>query len=389
MKNKICFIVQRYGIEVNGGAELHCRKLAEHMLSYYKDIHVLTTKAIDYMTWTNTYECDYEMINGIHVHRFPVKNPRNQNEFNAVDAVFLSGKLSEDREQEWIEKQGPMVPELIRYLAKNKDQFDAFIFFTYLYYPTVLGVAEVKEKAIVIPTAHNEPFLDMKIFKKVFLAPRFLFFNTEEERIMIHKKFHNEDIPNDIGGTGVDIPNGISAERFLTKYKLKDFIIYVGRIDKAKKCDLLFKYFKEYKKRNRNNVKLVLVGKPVMPIPRDKNIISLGFISEIDKFEGIAAAKLLVLPSKYESLSMAVLEAMSLSTPVIVNGDCDVLKGHCLKSNGALYYNNYFEFEGTVNYFLNNPQIVEMMCQNAKDYVENNYSWKIIERKLSNMIEQI
>ena len=164
---------------------------------------------------------------------------------------------------------------------------------------------------------------------------------------------------------------------------------YVGRIDKAKKCDLLFKYFKEYKKRNRNNVKLVLVGKPVMPIPRDKNIISLGFISEIDKFEGIAAAKLLVLPSKYESLSMAVLEAMSLSTPVIVNGDCDVLKGHCLKSNGALYYNNYFEFEGTVNYFLNNPQIAEMMCQNAKDYVENNYSWKIIERKLSNMIEQI
>ena len=86
---------------------------------------------------------------------------------------------------------------------------------------------------------------------------------------------------------------------------------------------------------------------------------------------------------------MSVLEAMFMSNPVRVNGDCDVLKGHCLKSNGALYYNNYFEFEGTVNYFLNNPQIVEMMCQNAKDYVENNYSWKIIERKLSNMIEQI
>lgn len=44
---------------------------------------------------------------------------------------------------------------------------------------------------------------------------------------------------------------------------------------------------------------------------------------------------MLILPSEFESLSMVVLEAMYLKTPVIVNGKCPVLRGHCTKSNGA------------------------------------------------------
>ena len=51
-KVRICFVVQRYGLEVNGGAELHCRQLAEHMRSEGREIHVATTKAVDYSTST-------------------------------------------------------------------------------------------------------------------------------------------------------------------------------------------------------------------------------------------------------------------------------------------------------------------------------------------------
>ena len=45
-EGKICFVIQRYGLEVNGGAELHCRQLAEQMLSYYSRVEVITTKAL-------------------------------------------------------------------------------------------------------------------------------------------------------------------------------------------------------------------------------------------------------------------------------------------------------------------------------------------------------
>lgn len=389
MKEKICFVVQRYGLEVNGGAELHCRQLAEHMLEKYKEVHVLTSKAIDYMSWKNEYIADEEKINGVAVHRFPVSHERNMNEFNSINARFFEGKLRAEEEREWLEKQGPAMPKLLEYLKDNKEEYDAFVFFTYLYYPTALGVEIVKDKAIVIPTAHDEPFLKMEIFNKVFLTPKAFFYNTQEERSMIHEKYHNEYIPSELGGVGVEVPQNVDGERFKKKYGLSNFMVYVGRIDEGKNCKQLFNYFLEYKKRNSNDMKLVLMGKPVIRIPRSQDIVSLGFVDDQDKFDGIAGAQMLVLPSKFESLSMVVLEAMSVGTPVIVNGECPVLKGHCIKSNGAFYYKNYFEFEGEVNYLLEKPEVADIMKANARKYVNNYYQWNVITQRLSELIESI
>lgn len=386
---KICFIVQRYGLEVNGGAELHCRQLAEHMLTYYDHIDVLTSKAIDYMTWKDEYKKEEEIINGVHVKRFSVTHKRNADEFNSINQLVYDGCLPQEREEEWVDKQGPALPSLCKYLREHKEEYKAFIFFTYLYYPTVMGIKEVADKAIVIPTAHDEPFLKMQIFKNVFNLPKAFLYNTEEERQLVNRKFHNENIPSKLGGVGVELPADINADRFKHKYKLDKFIVYVGRIDEGKNCNQLFDYFQEYKKRNDQDIKLVLMGKPVIPIPKNNDIISLGFVDDQDKFDGIAAAEVLVLPSRFESLSMVVLEAMSVDTLVLVNGECEVLKGHCTKSNGALYYKNYFEFEGTLNYLLTHPVETNVMKQNAKAYVHDNYRWDVITKRLEELIQLI
>ena len=389
MKHKICFIVQRYGKEVNGGAELQCREMAQRMCARYQEVHVLTTKAIDYMTWKDAYQADEEVLNGVRVHRFSVAHPRNQDEFNAINAKFLSSGISEAEEYDWMEKQGPAVPDLIARLKKEKDFFDAFIFFTYLYYPTAMGIREVLEKAILVPEAHEEPFLKMKLFEHVFRAPRFFFFNTPEEQQLVCRRFPGLPVSCEIGGFGIEPPDATDEDGFKKKYGLDEFLLYVGRVDEGKNCHILFQYFKEYKKRNKNKLKLVLVGKPVIPVPKDPDIVSLGFVEEQEKYNGIAAAQMLVLPSAFESLSIVVLEAMSLSVPVVVNGACSVLKGHCEKSNGALYYEDYFEFEGAVNYIRSHPETVSEMCANAKKYVEANYSWERIENKLSSLIERL
>jgi ribonuclease HIII len=48
----LAFVVQRYGLEIPGGAEQHCREVVEH-LSREHEVEVLTTCAQDYMTWEN------------------------------------------------------------------------------------------------------------------------------------------------------------------------------------------------------------------------------------------------------------------------------------------------------------------------------------------------
>lgn len=388
---KVAFVNQRYGLEVNGGSEYYTRLMAERLADKF-EVEVLTTKALDYVTWKNHYENDTEVINNVLVRRFKTDKQRDK-DFNDFNNRYLSmlqkGRGDISKEKEWFDKQGPVSSEFLEYIRKHKDEYDVFIFVTYLYYLTVEGLPEVKEKSILIPTAHEEPYIHFDYFKEFFRMPAGFVFLTDEEKELVHRLFSNENIKHDVMGTGVDIPAKTDPKDFCRRHNTDNYIIYVGRIDEGKNCPQLFDYFREYKKRNQNDLKLILMGKPVCSIPDDKNIISLGFVSEEEKFEGISGAQMLVLPSQYESLSISVLEAMSLNVPVLVNGKCDVLKGHCLKSNGGLYYKNYFEFEGCLNFMLKERRKMDIMRENAGRYINENYRWDDIINRFEKFVDSI
>ena len=389
MKKKIAIINQRYGLEVNGGSELYSRQIAERLIARY-DVEVLTSCAVEYVKWSNYYKEGVETINGVTVRRFKTVHERIPKIFTALDSYMLSNPDADvETSDKWIENMGPYCPELVEYVDEHQDEYEAIIVVTYLYYTAVKSIVRIKDKAIFIPTAHQEPFIHFDMYKKVFGAADAFVFLTDEEKDLVHAIFHNEDVPYEVMGVGVDVPAQVDSGRFKKKYNLDEYIIYVGRIDEGKDCPRLFKYFLEYKKRNKNNLKLVLMGKAVCDIPKSPDIISLGFVSDEDKFDGIKGAKALILPSKFESLSISVLEAMTLSIPVIVNGICDVLKGHCVKSNGGLYYKNYFEFEGCVNYMLEHPEEYKMLCANARKYVEDYFQWDDIMKKFDRIIERV
>ncbi|WP_418482743.1 glycosyltransferase family 4 protein [Frisingicoccus sp.] len=388
MKKKICCVVQRYGIEVNGGAELHCRQISERLVPYY-DVDVLTTKAIDYMTWKDEYDKSEEFLNGVHVRRFSVEQERDIQQFNQINDRFMRGDMEASEEKNWMDAQGPMVPKLIDYIRKHKNDYDVFLFFTYLYYQTANGIPIVKEKAILVPDAHDEPFLRMQIFNKVFKEPKAIFFNTDDERVLVRRKYQNWKVRCRIGGAGVDLPEDISAKRFKEKYHLDEYIIYVGRIDAGKNCDQLFQDFIAYKNKYPGNLKLVLMGKNVISVPEHPDIVALGFVDEQDKFDGISGARFLVLPSKFESLSIVVLEAFSLKIPVLVNSACEVLKSHCIKSQGGLYYENTEEFCEAIHYMINNEGLCRKMGEYGKIYVNRYYQWDVVIRKLRYLIEYV
>lgn len=372
---------------MNGGAELHCRQLAERLKDEY-GVSVLTTCAIDYVTWKNEYKEGIEYINGVKVIRKKVDFERNQKEFNKISAKLNNEKDNINLGIEWQKSQGPHSSELIKYLKAHKDDYNVIIFLTYLYYTTYFGLQVAPEKSILIPTAHDEPPIYYSIFNETFNLPRAILYSTTTERDFVNKRFKNNYIKSDIVGLGVDINENTQDIDLEKTFGIKDdFVIYVGRIDESKGCKEMFEYFLEYKKNYKNNLKLVLAGKNVMNIPKHKDILVLGFVSEDEKINLIKQAKLLVLPSKFESLSLSTLESMYLGTPVLLNGECKVLKEHAILSNGGLYYENKWEFIEALNYLIEDPKTSEKMGENGRKYVNKNYKWDVVMKKLKEAIE--
>lgn len=391
MKEKIVFVVQRYGLEVNGGAELYCRQVAEKLSQYY-DVDVLTTCALDYMTWKNYYKEGTETINGVNVIRFKVDKQRNVDKFNKLSQHILNNpsKNSYDENIQWMNEQGPICNELLEYLERNKSKYKSILFMTYLYWTTFFGMKVCPEKSILIPTAHDEPPIYLDIFKENFCSAKSIAYNTIDEKLFVNKMFKNESIDSDIFGIGVDIPNDMKYIDIKKKYKIDgEFLLYVGRIDESKGCAELFDYFKRYIKETKRDIKLVLIGKSVMDIPKNENIIPLGFVSDEDKFNAIQQSKLVVISSKFESLSMILLESLKLNKPVIVNGNCSVLKTHCIRSNAGLYYENYNEFKEVLEFMISHDREYNLISKNGNKYVECNYNWNIVIKKYVNMIDKI
>ncbi len=387
-RHRVAFVVQRYGLEVSGGAELHARLVAERMKKYW-EIEVLTSCALDYITWRNHYKEGLEEINGIRVRRFPVKKERDIERFGKIqDKIFGKEHRIED-ELEWVKENGPYYPQLIDWIGKNEQEFDFFVFFSYRYFHSYFGISRVPEKSLLVPTAEHDPALYMRIFRENFNKVKGIFYLTPEECELVQNISKNYSVPFEIAGGCSEVTEG-NPTRFREKFEIYDrFIIYIGRIDENKGCKELFDYFLRFIHETGERIRLVLIGTPVIPIPSHPLITHIGFVSEQDKFDALKASELLIMPSFYESLSMVTLEAFASGKPVLANGNCEVLKGQIERSNGGLYYENYEEFRDSLLFLLKEKEIVEEMGKNGKKYFEENYSWNVIEEKYLRLVEKV
>ncbi|MCA9969899.1 MAG: glycosyltransferase family 4 protein, partial [Anaerolineales bacterium] len=360
---------------VNGGAELHARWLAERLLPLAEG-HVLTTCAVDFATWANVYPPGESVLHGVVVHRFPVDAPRDWAAAHRRTGRLLLSPHTLFDEIAWLKDQGPYPSGLFDFIRQAAPAFDAFIFFSYIYATTYFGLPLVAEKALLVPTAHDEPFLYMPLFRPLFHLPRHIVYNTEPERMLVQRVTGNGRIPSSVAGVGINVPPNPSAAAFRAKFGLHDpFILYVGRIHPAKNVPALIADFLAYRPQHAGPLQLVLAGKSHVDLPDHPDVVALGFISEADKFNAIQAAEVVVMPSLYESLSMIVLEAWLMGKPVLVNGRCDVLRYQCRQSNGGLYYNNPAEFAAALRTLLAAPDLRAALGRQGRAFAETRYHW--------------
>jgi len=210
---KIAVVVQRYGLTINGGAELHARYIAEH-LAKHAEVEVLTTCATDYVTWRNELPPGVETINGVSVRRFRVKKERDPRLFGRrSDRVFEQPHSLGD-ELDWLDAEGPTAPALIDYIAKQGSAFDHCLFFSYRYYHAYYGVRAVAPRAILVPTAERDATIGLTMFQSIFSGVRAIMYNSHEERAMIQAVSGNRDVPGVIVGVGSEVASNPQPARF-------------------------------------------------------------------------------------------------------------------------------------------------------------------------------
>jgi glycosyltransferase involved in cell wall biosynthesis len=386
---RLAFVVQRYGLDIAGGAEYHCRLVAEH-LARHAEVEVVTTCAHDYISWADHYPEGLERLNGIPVRRFRVKRPRDTHRFADWSERIAREGHTREEELRWLEEEGPFSPRLVRHVARSHGRYDALVFFSYRYYTTYHGLLRAGARSLLVPTAENDGVFRLDIFRELFQRPGAIVWNSVEERELVQEATGNHIVPGDVVGVGSELPATLDPDGFRCRHGLNEpFLLYVGRIDQNKGCPQLFDYFARYRRETGSTLKLVLIGKAVIPLPRDPAVVPLGFQPDAEKWNALAACELLVMPSRYESLSMVTLEAWWAGKPVLANARCEVLRGQCQRSNAGLYYTSYDEFHETLALLEGDAELRRRLGANGRRYYDTHYAWDVIETKYLALLERL
>jgi len=388
---KVGFVIHRYGDGFAGGAEGLAKQMAEHMKAVW-DVTVFTTCAQDYLTWANHFPEGESTINGVTVRRFPVIKPRDIKEFSQYSYATESKafRISEEEERRYFEQQGPFTPALVQCLDQVKDQFDCFIFFTYLYYPTVMGLPKVASKSYLVATAHDEsPFYFARTYAPLFHSLKGIIYLTEQERDLINRVY---PVPGHVrqikGGYGVKIPDALSSEqerrcheRF-HRHTDAPFFLYLGRASESKRCQELVHAFATLSDDYQIPCRLIFAGGMDFVLPEGRsNIEYVGYLDEVEKTYLINRSLAIVNPSSTESLSIVLLEAWAHGKPVIVNGASEVMKDLCESSGGGLYYHSEAMFRGLLGWVYSHKKEAEELGYSGHHYVLQHFNWQsIIDR---------
>ena len=391
---RIAIVVPRCHETLVGGAEALAWQYATLLADAYV-VDVLTTTASDYVSWANDLPQGVEYRDGVTIRRFHVARERGAY-FHELHRRLLAqfsstaGADAADRvrwpealQDEFIRAQGPVCPGLVAHLAKHGDDYAALIFLTYLYPTTCDGVRAVPHRRwAIVPTLHDEPPAYFSTIATMARnTPRLLWNTLAEKRL--GKKLWDVDAGNIVAMTVAT--EAVAAARESTPY-----LLYCGRIDSHKGCAMLIDAFEAYKAAHPSTLRLLLTGADKLGVRESAHVRYLGFVDEARKFALMAGALAFVHPSPYESLSIVVLEAMAQGTPIVVNGECEILADHVALSGSGLVFRGTIELHAAIDQVLAlNAETRAQQAARARAYVIGHYSRGEIRARLVAEVEAL
>ena len=376
-------VTPRYGEEVVGGTEHWLRTLCEHLVDERNwTVEVFTTCARSAETWADEYPAGTTDVNGVTVHRHRSLSGRNAEYLHLLPALRRDpGAWSDEQVRRYLELVGPVCPAAIDAAAASGCELVAVT--PYLYWPTVAAVGRLGRRVIFHGAAHDEPELYLPVMESVFVSVGGFAFNTFSERALVERTYPVGHLPSAVIGNAVDEGHGDPgrARKALGLGPDEPFVLCVGKVEQSKGSPALARLWAAYRRRRPDAPKLVFVG-PVHDAAeaalQDPGIVLAGRTPEDVKWGALAAADLLIAPSAQESFSLVVLEAWLAGRPVLVNGRCGPTVEHCRRSQGGLWFDEYADFEVTVDRLLADPSLRTSLADNGARYTRSVFAWPAI-----------
>ncbi|MET0553044.1 MAG: glycosyltransferase family 4 protein [Vicinamibacteria bacterium] len=389
MKPALALVVQRYGAHVTGGSESLARALALRLSGEYA-VTVFTTCARDYVTWRNELPAGESVEDGVTVRRFPVEEERDLGAFNRFAEAIYDRPHSDEDERRFLREQGPYAPALVEALSREQERFRAVLFFTYLYHPTVEGLRVAGSRSILVPTTHDEPPLRFRLYADAFGRARAFAFLTPAEEALVRSRFDVGSRPAVLAGMGIDDAGEADVAAFRARHGLaRPYVLYAGRVDAGKGCADLVRFYGLYRARSAEPFDLVMIGTLAMDEPRGPGARYLGFVSEDDKRAAFAGASVVACPSAYESFSIALLDGFAHGVPGLVNARSAVLKEHCLRGQGGLFYEDGVEFVEALLTLAGDDRLRAALGASGRAYVTAEYRWDVVLERYRRLIASV
>ena len=268
---------------------------------------------------------------------------------------------------------------LLKFLIRNNEKITIFSFQSHL--PAII-LAKLFKKKIIIRNSEEifgaTKYADKKVHACITLLLKIIFYNLADTIIAIStksKKSLEKILINKDKVKLIYNPYLLNNNKFKEKNKNKNFfnILCVGRLTKQKNFLLVIKAINELTKKYPKII-LTIVGDG--PLKRDlikianKNIKFLNWTNNTKKY--FLKSDLFILPSYYEGLPNALIEAAYYSIPSI-STDCSGAKDILSNNKGGyiIPINNLIELKKKISLIIVNYKDAKKKTLFAKKNVSN------------------